>query len=457
MAFNSSNLSLNTLLKIWQRGGIVDQLPAHSEIWKLIMKKKTGVDQGRQVNFEIMTGKGLGAIQGGNFGGILPVARRVDVAEYTAHYKLTEMAVSYDEDLERRLKGGDASYARPFARELDAKKAGAAQIKSVEVLGDGMGVIGVLTAKAVVSTSADTAVFTISATSANAGKSHIGWILPSDLVKFVASDGTAHGTINNTNTNVSYWKILSVDIANNQFTASAYNSSDALINLSDATIGATDPSSGDYIVRLDTSTFNYDTYASDYNLACEVGVGLESLSANDGRTVHGMTMSGLLAGTRKDCNGAVLDGEKFIDLLSKANQILGAEEFKAMKYSDALMYNGTYDNLIKDGAAQRQFVNVRDVETGLDNIGARYMKTAITFTPDPYVQSQRVWVLPNSADCLEYLGTDFEEMSDGQGKKGHRNINSSGRFKKEIVRFFQSGGVLLSRKPSSLLALEDFA
>lgn len=452
MANTISQLSLSTLLKYIQHGGVINLLPDHGELWKMVQKIRVADDKGLSYQYEVQISDGMGGVQAGSYAptATLPAGDRVEVSKATAEYKLTEMTLEWDLDIERRSGSEQFAFGKQIAMEADAKKRTAAKVKSAEALGDGTGILGVISS---VSVSSGAGVFVLTKSSATAGRSHIGWFNEGDKYIVGAGDSTTIQVgYDNNASGVAYWRCTQVDYANDTVYMKPYDSSDALITLTSFT-HALSPAAADVIYRYGdgTSASAVDPSATptDWGTASRHMVGLEKLTSNTATdVVHGLTMTSLLQGSREAASSAVGRAE-LQALLSRLNRRLGNGEFNRMKYNSALMADSVYDALALAGDADKQFYNTNDIVGGVSRVGFMYQRKMIDFIPDQHVPKCRIYVIPEGKEVLQYVGTDFKDIVIG-GRKEFDKVNSSGQRMKQAQRHMQCGGVLIAPKACAI-------
>ena len=452
---NASSLDLGTFLKIYSSNGVYNNLSTASEVWKYFLKLRARGAEGRQLRYLLRTSYGPGAVQSvpvseGNY----PRAQRSGLSEATAQYKDYALTVSVPRSLIGKTGNDLVQYADPLTEELDAKAIAAARVMSAQCIGDGTGAIGIANAAPSVSTANDTITVTLNTASSNAGRSHIGWFMEDDKIKFATSAGVAHATINNTATPVDYWKVTAQDADANTVTLKPYTSADAAIDITTATLGATDPSSGDYMYRYGTTANDYSGSVSDYGAASECLAGLESLAAEDGRVLHGLTMTGAISGSWKDCNAEAIDSSHFQNALSKAKRRTGKGRYK---YRQAFMFDTVYDALVESRETDRRFTSMEDSKRGVKMLGYQHGADFVEFVPDEFIQKSRIWILPESKDVLEMHGKDFEVVEPNKGQKFHLANASSGQgHSRTNLSYMEGSAVVVAKHPAAIVALRNF-
>jgi hypothetical protein len=455
-AGNVSALTLGNLLKIYSTNGIYSNLSDASEIWKYFMKQKAGQASGRQLQYMLRTSFGPASVQSlpADSSGDYPLGQRSGLSEGIAQYKEFGLTVNIPRNLLNKTGAELLQYAEPVTEELDSKAIAAARVMSLEMLGDGSGVIGVCSTFAV-DTTLNTLTAQLSLTSANAERSHVGWFMEDDKIKFATTAGVAHATTNNAGSTPAYWKVISRDEDLDKIVFKAYTVNDALIPLTTATVGATDPASGDLCYRIGT-TANDTTAIStnDYNTLSECLVGLPSLVADDGRKVNGITMTGAVSGSKRDSGGAAIDSSDFQKVLSKAKRRVGRNRYK---YKNAWMYDTVYDALVESRETDRRFQSVDDGARGVKKLGYQHGNDFVEFCPDEFISKQRVWILPESKDVLQFYGKDFETVEPNPGQKFHLKTSSTGAgHARQMNTYMEGSAVVICRHPAAIAWIANF-
>lgn len=447
-----SSLDLGKFLKIYSTNGVYNQLSDASEIWKYFLKLRARGAEGRRLQYLLRTSYGPGAVQSvpvseGNY----PAAQRSGLTEATAHYKDFALTVSVPRSVMGKTGNDLVQYADPLTEELDAKAIAAARVMSAQMMGDGTGVIGVISGTPTINTTTNIVTIVIKSTSATAGKSHIGWFMEDDKIKFANESSTSQAT---NGTSVSYYKVVDINAETDTITCTAWTS--ANVQVTDVT-SANTLEDGDYIYRFGTTPGDLDggEAISDYGLASECLAGLESLSADDGRTLHGLTMSGALAGSRKDCSAEQIDASHFQSALSKAKRRCGRSRYK---YSNAFMFDTVYDALVESGEADRRFQMGQSTSRGVKSLGYQHQKDFVEFTPDEFTQKSRVWILPDSKDVLEMHGKDFQVVEPNKGQKFQlANASSGTGHSRTTLSYMEGSAVVIAKHPAAICALTNFA
>lgn len=456
---NISGLTLGKLLKIMSKGAVYNQLSQAGAMWKQILVYKDGEAKGREHRYEVLTSYGPAAVQftGYSNSAAFPEGQRSEIVEAIAQFKDFDLTLEYDLSLEDKSGAELVSYSRPLALEMNAKSMYTARLLSSSVMGDGSGVNGIVGSVSV-STANDKITVTLSTSNANADRSHPGWFELGDKYKFAAADSTAHNTINNTATSVAYWKVTRVDQDSAEIDFQPYSAAGALINITTATLGATDPTAADCLYRIGITPNDLTAISSnDWNTISEAFVGLPSLAANDGRLVNGLTMSGATAGTQRDVDGALLSRKDFQKVLSLVKRVTGGmTDDKELSYSKALMHDIVYDTLVEQAEANRQWFNVTDPSSGVSKIGHKQGKQFVEFDTDEHIPFQRIWILPDQKGPLAFVGHDFKDVKLGGSSQFLKPVAGTSQYYKQGMAFMSGAGCMYARHPAAIVQIKNF-
>jgi len=462
MAFTATStiqdLNLGKLTKILQKGAIYPQLATQSAFWKKVLSKTEGQAKGREQRFEVLTGRGPASFQFAGQNGDFPDFQASEIVEGVVNWKDFDLNISYDLVLQDKTGEDLYSYARPYALEMQSKGVAAARALSAAAMGDGSGVIGVVTSVAV-NTTTDKITVVLNTSSANADRSHPAWFEDKDLVKFASDAGAAKAKINNNATDVASWRVVSVNQDTATIVLEALSAAGAVIDLTDATVGAGDPTAAHVIYRKNTTANDLTAISTnDYNSISQVFAGMGSLSAADGRKVNGLTMSGVLSGSRRDVDGALLSSRDFQKLLSKIMRATSGEtNGQKLTYSDAMMHDVVYDVLVEQNEANRTWFNIQDPSSGISRIGHRHRKQFVEFIEDEFAPFQRIYLCPDQKGPISFLGTDLKEVKVGGTSECLKAGSTTGCYAKTAIKFMSGSGALMTSHPAAIGCVENFS
>jgi hypothetical protein len=454
MAFTATgtpgDLTLGNYLKIVSKGAVYNNLSEDSPIWDLIKKQKKGDAEGRQLRFLLRSAYGAGAA---GFvavdGGAYPTASQATISEGTAEYKDFALTVEVERTLVAKALSDFSRYGEPLAEELRSKSIALSRQLSRAAYGDGTGYIGEISG----TPSITAGTMTITLATADTSYGHVGYFELGDKIDIYSTDGagrdpTATGTH-------SHYLVAAKSRENNTIDVTGVNTLGAASNIT----AVNDVASGDLIARLssggaDTAIdVNPSSGITDYGKASYEYAGLESLSQNDGRVVNGVTLSGALAGTRRDASGNPIDSQDFQQLMSQVMIAVGQGRYK---YNKAMMSWETLDALIESREVDRRFNSIEDNKRGVSSLGYQHGKNGVIFEADEFCPKKRIYVCPD-ADVLQFHGSDFDFVKPDGGSKFFLTPNSSADGHKRSIRSYMEGsGVLVSNHSAAIGCIHNF-
>ena len=441
------SLDIGTFLRIVSTKGVYTNLPKASELWTYMQKIKSGSPEGREQRWNIVADRGQSAAQFVAPGdeGSFPASHRSTPQEATAYFKEFAATINVPRHLLNKQGSELAAYADSFGYEVEAKMTSVARMLSRSLCGNGTGILGKV---ASVSNSGTTSLVTLSVATADAGFSHINWMEIGEKVYVVAPAGTARTVDGST---ASYFKVTSKNRDTNVVTLTAYNSANDAVVTPD---GSSTIAAGDYIRPFGDYTSDLSSLDKDYNLLSFAFAGLESLGADDGRTCHGLTMSGALGGSRLDASGDTIDKSHFQSALSLVKERTSGHEYK---YDKAFMFTTVYDALIDSWETDRVINTANDTTMGAKGaLVFSHGRDAVELAPDEFTPKPRIW-MPPKGEALQYVGTGIDRVSVG-GASEFMPTNSTGTAHQRAVNAYVEGsGYLRTTHPAALLCIENFS
>ena len=457
MAFSGiENGALGKLLQISFSEGVRSQISADYSDWEQIKMARIGDPNGREHRFLVQRSYGPAAIQyrNPNFSSAFPASSQINVSEHSAVYKELEATIEIDYNLWFQLQKSPAKYADQLGLEIQSKAIALKRRMAADLYGDGTGVI------ATVSAAADSASYvTITVDTANSARGHLGFCEYYDLLVPYQPSGAARAP---TASGTFYaYRVDVKDRPNNQVVLTAVDSSGNALTLSGVgSLAANDVFyRGGWTVAAGSSgqpTIPNLSSISDYGTATEVWAGLESLAVSDGRSVHGMTMSGLLAGTRYDCGGNPIDVSYLqagMDQV-KINVGPGAYSWKKMA-----MAPETHAAFVESRETDRRFTSKDDAVRGIKVFGFQHGDSFLESYTSEYIPKKRIWCLPEQKSgnkVLEWQGTDFEPVRVKGSDEFMLKPGTSGGHERRVVSYMHSLGVMICKHPAAILKLDNF-
>lgn len=465
MAINNvDSLLLGKLLQITFSKGFRRQLVRDHRDWESVKQMTVGMPGGREHRFMFQVGGGPAAIQYAAIGaaGAFPAAQRSAVEEKTAIFKELNATIEIDYMLFERLKMAPAKYADNLAMELEDKLVYLKRRVAADLYNDGLGVLGTVSATAL--SDEGVAQGKVGVTiSEVALRGHIGWFEYDDLLVKASPAGAITAGTEMPNT-VHAWKVVSIDRENNKLVLQAINESGAPVALSNTADSLI--TEGDLLYRGTTAQGGSHTrvdlssaFAGDYGTATEIIAGLGALVANDGRQVHGISMSGVTGSTVKDCGGAPIDVTFIQQALSQVKTAVGQGRYK---YSQLLCAPEMLDSLIEGRETDRRFNSVEDSTRGVRKFVYQHAEDAVEFVTSEFARKREAIALPSGkgeeSKCVEFIGTDFKAVEvPGSSSKFHLRPTANGGHEKKLVSYMFGLGVLVNQHPKACLKIKNFS
>ncbi len=465
---NVDSLLLGKLLQITFSKGFRRQLVRDHRDWESVKQMTVGMPGGREHRFMFQVGGGPAAIQYAAIGaaGAFPAAQRSAVEEKTAIFKELNATIEIDYMLFERLKMAPAKYADNLAMELEDKLVYLKRRVAADLYNDGLGVLGTVSATAL--SDEGVAQGKVGVTiSEVALRGHIGWFEYDDLLVKANPAGSIQPSTEmpgpDTNTHsLLAWKVVSIDRENNKLVLQAIDANGNPVAL--ANTAASLITEGDLLYRGTTvaSHSRVDlsgAFAGDYGTATEIIAGLGALVANDGRQVHGISMSGVTGSTVKDCGGAPIDVTFIQQALSQVKTAVGQGRYK---YSQLLCAPEMLDSLIEGRETDRRFNSVEDSTRGVRKFVYQHAEDAVEFVTSEFARKREAIALPSGkgeeSKCVEFIGTDFKAVEvPGSSSKFHLRPTANGGHEKKLVSYMFGLGVLVNQHPKACLKIKNFS
>lgn len=415
----------------------------------MIKRAKVSSSVARELRFMFQKSLGAAAIQyrdPGTSGRSFPDADQSLLNENTAKFKEINATIELEQNLWARAMQSPEKYAEPLSIELDSKASAAKRRLACDLYGDGSGVIGTITSQ---SLSSGSPVVTLTAT--NAARGHVGCFEYEDKLVHKAANGGSGTTVTLASGTFSYFRVRGKDRDAGTVTLRAVDT-----NGSEQSVSSWTPTAGEVFYRVGQPTIPNLSSISDYGTATEVIAGLESLVANDGRSIHGITMSGAYAGTRRDCGGNPIDVKDIQRVMSKVKVAVGQDRYK---WKMMTMSPETLDALIESRETDRRFNTMEDGARGTKKFVYQHQNDSLECYTTEYCPPKRLYILPEAKSgdkVLEFHGSDFETVK-GEGMGDfHLKPSSSGGYVNVMVSYLQAIGVIICKHPASVAVLENF-
>lgn len=452
-----SDQALGKFLQISFSDGVNNQISESHREWEFIQKCRVGDPNGREMRFFFQTSYGPAAVQwsGISPAGSYPSSQQATVSEKTALFKEINATIELEYNLWNRARKSPAKYAEPLAIEIQSKVMAARRRLSADLFGDGTGVLGqmaVVGSAIDYSTDGEAVVHTLD--SGNDDRGGAQFFEFGDKVQIYDVDGTEHALADG-GTSADYGIVLAKSRVNNTVTVAWYDSSDNLLDIDG--IGTVTNTDVLYREPQSTKTDLSSISTTDYNTLTEVMVGLESLANDDGRKVHGITMSGASAASRYSADGNPLDVSHIQSAMSACKTAVGEGRYS---YKSMIMAPEANDALIESREVDRRFQSVEDNKRGIKVFAYVHGNDALEVVTSEFCPKKRIYMLPeakNGKKVLEYHGSDFEAVKPaGQGSEFFLRPGSSGGHDRFIRSYLEGIAVLVCKHPAAICCVENF-
>jgi hypothetical protein len=464
-----SNMTYGEFLQVAYSAGIRSQISKSFKDWEMIKQVAlSAAPDGKQLEFLLQTGYGPSAVQvRGVNQYAFPASQRVGTATGIATYKEIDATIEIEYNAWNRARKAPSKYAEPLALEIMSKTIASKRFLAASVYGDGTGVIGQLLdgsdvgtdVAAVTSPASDKLVFDIS--SADTARGHIGFFERDDILVLRAADGTASALDTNLGTEPVYWKVVDKNRSTGKVTLQGLNSSFA----SAGTISSftTQPDAGEVFYRIGQQTGAVNALdltaigSSDYGTLTELWPGLESLTANDGRKVHNLTMSGALGGSRFDCGGSAIDTDFLHGAMDQVKINVGSDQYSWKK---AVSAPEVIRKLIDARETDRRFNSIEDNKRGVRSFIYQHEQDALELVTGEFVPFKRMFLMPEgkagNGKVLEFHGTDFEPVKGEDMSAFHLRPSADGGHERIMNSYLEALAVLICKHPASFAVLTNF-
>jgi hypothetical protein len=437
MAVNQfDSLPLGLILQIAFSDGIRNQISTDFRDYEMVKRAKVGNSLARELRFMFQSSLGPAAIQYSDLSTpsrVFPDSQNISIAEYTAKLKELNATIELDYSVFDRARKNPEKYAEPLAAEIDSKMSAAKRQLAKDLYGDGTGVIGTISAASALSSSKTTITLN------TAGRGHVGFFEYGDLLVAKTLAGAASATAV-----TSVWSVTDKVRENNQ----------VVLTLVSGTAAA--PSAGELLYRVGQTTIpDLSGAVGDYGTLTQVIAGLGSLVANDGRQIHGITMSGVTAGTHYDAGGNPLDVKHVQKLMDKVKLAVGQDRYR---WKMLTMAPESHATLIESRETDRRFQTVEDNKRGVKFFAYVHGNDVLECVTSEYVPQNTIYCLPETKageKVLEFHGSDFETVKGQDMTDFHLKV-SGGAYRNAMVSYLQASGVLICKHPASVGVIKNF-
>jgi hypothetical protein len=403
---------------------------------------------GRELRFLFQKSYGPAAIQYRNPTGstVFPSAQQITVSEHTAVFKEINATIELEYNLWDRARRSPSKYAEPLALEIQSKTIASKRRLAADMYGDGTGAVGEVASEVSLASGVVTIQLSTSATSPG----HVGFFEFGDLLVAATAAGsaltpTASGfyayRVKERRRKLDQVVLEIVDSAGNVITGAS----------------ATNLVSGAIFYRVGQPTIPNRSAISDYGTATEVMPGLQSLAAADGRTVHGIVMSGASAATQIDAAGNPLDVSQVQEMMDAVKINVGQS---AYSWKMLAMAPEAHAALIESRETDRRFQSVEDNKRGIRVFAYIHGNDVLETYTTEYVQKKQMYALPEAKSgqkVLEAYMTDFEPVKMGGMGEFHLKPSSQGGHERKISSYMQCLTTLICKHPAAIGRLSNFS
>lgn len=452
MAFSPiGNLPLGQFLQIAFTQGVFNQLNQTFPDFEMVKKFRVADPNWREQRFLLQTSLGPAAVQYRNpsFSTAFPAAQRIGIGEKVALAKEIDATVEIEYNLYKKALNSPLKYAEPLALEMQAKAIAAKRRIAADLYGDGTGVIGTVASAAVVG-SVGSRKLEVTLDVSDTARGHIGFFEYDDLLVVRTDAAVAHNATPVSGTIAAY-RVVSRSRKADKVVLEAVNSDGEALDISAAgNVGA-----DDLLYRAGQETIPVIASILDWGSATEVFAGLETLLADDGRKVHGITMSGATAGTVVE--GPTSGGISLSlvqEGLSNAKIAVGQGRYK---WSMLVASPEQRDNLIESAETDRRFMVADNPKRGGKSFVFQHENDTLEVIASEYCPKRRAYALPNqSAGAQSMMQLYFTEMTPvdvGSGKL-HLKPAAAGGHERKIASYMEGSISLLCTHPSAGVVLK---
>ena len=404
----------------------------------------------------LQTSYGPAAIQyrnPGTSGRAFPTAQQSTTSEYTAKFKEIDATIELEWNLYDRALSSPEKYAEPLALEIQNKTIGSRRRVAADLYGDGTGVVATLSSCAVTSPASDKLVFTLD--ESDTARGGVGQCEFGDIYVLKATAGGASALNTSLATEPVYWKVTAKSRKDGTVTLQGL-ASDGTTSAGTISSVTTPVTAGDVFYRMGQPTVPDLTSISDYATCSEVPAGLESLTAADGRSVHGITMSGALAGTRVDCEGQALDARFVQEAMDTVKVNVGQDSYR---WAKMCMSPENHAKLINSRETDRRFQSVEDNKRGIRYWAYQHGNDSVEAYTTEFVSKKRIIGLPeqkNGKKIMEYYGSDYKPVKlPGSGEFMLKPASGGGHVNM-VVSYLHGILVYVCKHPAAVWTLTNF-
>ena len=448
-----SQLALGNYLTIAFIEGVHKNISVAYPEWEMVDRMRVGSVDGREARYLLQKSLGPSAVQYRNPGvrSEFPAGQESSIQEGTIQYKELDATIELEYNLYRRILESKSKYdASALAMEVDSKITSLKRQISLDFYGDGTGVLGRVLSAAVVG---GNAVVTLRQLDTDQG--FAGCFQFDELVKHYAAAGTSGSSVTTSSGTFSYWKVLARDprSSTNTVTLQAYDASGVAL-----TVTAWSPTAGEAFYKSGQPTVPNLTSIADYGTATEVITGLDSLIANDGRVVNGISMFGAVQGTVYDNAGSVIDVNAIEQAMNQVKNAVGEGRYS---WKQALCNRETRSAFIDSRETDRRFISSTDNKRGVATFSYIHQDDSIELKGSEFCNFKRMYILPEGKNegqkVLQFRGTDFKPARAENGDVFMFAPGTAGYHKRLMVSYMNGMGQLVNLHPAGCVKISNFS
>jgi hypothetical protein len=455
MAFsNIDGQNLGKFLQIVFSEGIRNQISRDFRDFEMVKQARVNTAMARSVRFFIQKSFGPSAVQyrNPNFSANFPSSQQINTQEHEAFFKELDATVEIEYNMWKRAQmSKDARYAEPLAVEMESKLIALKRQLAKDLYGDGTGVMGQLAASAVTVEGGN---LRIQLETANGARGHVGFFEYDELLVLKTNAGGTSVLDTNLATEPAYYKVLERRRSDDTVLLQPLDSS--LVALTVASI-TTQPATGDVLYKYEQPTVPNLGSIADYGTITEVIPGLESLTADDGRVIHGLTMTGAVKGTRLDAADVQVDVSHLEAVMNDVKINVGGGQYA---WKMALMAPEAYSQFVESRETDRRFNSIEDSTRGVRKFVYQHREDAIELYASEYCPKKRMYILPEAkagqGKVIESHMTDFEPVRAAGGSELHLKPGSGGGHERRMVSYMEGYGTMVCRHPAAVAVIENF-
>jgi hypothetical protein len=462
MAFSFSGIDVATnlgkTLHILQTKGLINALnndDAEFELFRAMIVEKA---KGRSFTYRLQTNSGMARVRAGAVGDkAFPAAAPLKAIEATGQYKEMKATIEFEGALWRAIQASPSeSDIELLMTELEQTIINNKRYLSLVCQGDGTGAILTVNSANVAISGGKVVVTQALSVGTALARGAVAWAQIGDKLYPFATDGTRHdvGVASGT---VDYYEVDSVDRDAGTVTLIVRNAADTALTANGVgTVVATDIFYRSEAVSA-AGAPDVSGAIADYGSVSASMLGLDSLSAADGRTVNGVVHSGLNAGTVINNAGGVL-GLKSYDKLVRALVLRNGR--KPFSWTKAHVDPAIIDFLVESQEDSRRMVPGQDPKVGAGSIGFISNAAAVTFMPSEFARPDVIRLLPEGVvaggrKILELRFNEFEPVKFG-GETVFPKPSADGGFLDQMVSYMTGRVGFACLRPSAIGTLTNF-